>query len=36
MPVVKFFDGLKNGKDKMTALKDDKDYLRLKKSDDGT
>ncbi|MEN6319870.1 MAG: tetratricopeptide repeat protein [Syntrophaceae bacterium] len=26
--MVKFFDGLKNGKDKMTALREAKDYLR--------
>jgi len=26
--MVKFFDGLKNGKDKLTALKDAKNYLR--------
>ena len=26
--MVKFFDGLKNGKDKMTALKEAKNYLR--------
>ena len=26
--MVKFFDGLKSGKDKMTALKEAKDYLR--------
>ncbi|HAK89204.1 MAG: hypothetical protein A2X55_05785 [Nitrospirae bacterium GWB2_47_37] len=26
--MAKFFDGLKNGKDKMTALKNAKDYLR--------
>ena len=26
--MAKFFDNLKNGKDKMTALKNAKDYLR--------